>query len=224
MTPSYETCMVFLSGYPGMGKRTVGSHLAQRLDGVLVDNQLINRPLLELFRWDGKSHIPPEIWQRVVPIREAVLGTIEDLAPRTNSYVFTNVLTDDPDSRAHLDSVRALAQRRGSLFLTVIVTCDTDVQVSRIDNPDRIALRKGSDPEGYRRWRPALLQPPADEVLHIDTTTTDPATNAEAILSALVERGYRSASEARSRRSARALGPRHQTAHDLERPTGQSRS
>jgi hypothetical protein len=33
-------------------------------------------------------------------------------------------------------------------------------------------------------------EPPADEVLHIDTTTTDPATNAEAILSALVERGY----------------------------------
>jgi hypothetical protein len=107
--------------------------------------------------------------------------------------VFTDVLTDDPDSRAHLDSVRALAQRRGSLFLTVLVTCDTDVQVSRIDNPDRIALRKGSDPEGYRRWRPRLLEPPADEVLRVDTTTFDPATNAATILSALVERGYEAA-------------------------------
>ena len=34
---AYETCMVFMPGYPGMGKRTVGSHLADHLDGVLVD-------------------------------------------------------------------------------------------------------------------------------------------------------------------------------------------
>jgi predicted kinase len=46
----FETCVVFMLGYPGMGKRTVGSHLAELLDAVLVDNQLINRPLLELFR------------------------------------------------------------------------------------------------------------------------------------------------------------------------------
>ena len=193
MGPPYETCIVFLTGYPGMGKRTVGGHLAQRLDGVLVDNQLINRPLLELFRWDGKSFLPPEIWDRVVPIREAVLGTIEDLAPRSNSYVFTNVLTDDAASRAHLDAVRALARRRGSLFLSVVLTCDVDVQVSRIDNADRVALRKGSDPEGYRwhRLHTTLLEPPADEVVHLDTTTIEPATNADTVFRALVERGYR---------------------------------
>ena len=81
MTDTYSTCVVSMLGYPGMGKRTVGGHLADLLDGVLVDSQLINRPLLELFRWDGKALLPPEIWDRVAPIREAVLGTIEDLAP-----------------------------------------------------------------------------------------------------------------------------------------------
>jgi len=70
----FETCVVFLLGYPGVGKRTVGSELAEILDGVLVDNQLINIPLLTLFKWDGKSPIPMEIWDRVAPIREAVLG------------------------------------------------------------------------------------------------------------------------------------------------------
>jgi hypothetical protein len=46
-------------------KRTVGSHLAELLDGVLVDNQLINIPLLTLFKWDGKAPIPMEVWERV---------------------------------------------------------------------------------------------------------------------------------------------------------------
>ena len=191
MQPTAETCVVFMLGYPATGKRTVGGHLAGLLDGVLVDNALLHRPLLELFRWDGKTLLPPEIWDRVAPIRQAVLGTIEDLAPRTNSYVFTNVLTDDAGSRAQLDDVRALARRRGSLFLTVLLSCEVDVQVSRIDTADRIALRKGSDPEGYRHWRPALLEPPADELLRLDTTATEPAVNARAVLDALLERGYR---------------------------------
>ena len=187
------TAVVFLLGYPGMGKRTVGSALAELLDAVLVDNQLINRPLLELFRWDGKESIPMEIWERVVPIREAVLGTIEDLAPKTNSYVFTNVLRDDPQGAAHYERIRSVARQRGSLFLAVMLECDIEVQVSRIDNPDRIALRKGSDPQGYRNHRltTRLFQPPDDEVLRIDTTSTPPSVNGETIRDELLRRGLR---------------------------------
>jgi ribosomal protein S18 acetylase RimI-like enzyme len=148
-----ETCVVFLLGYPGVGKRTVGSHLAELLDGVLVDNQLINIPLLTLFKWDGKFLLPPEIWARVEPIREAVLGTIEDLAPSSNSYVFTNVLEDDEDGVSHYERIRLLAQRRRSLFLSVMLDCDVEEQVRRIDAPDRVARLKGSDPEGYRWHR-----------------------------------------------------------------------
>jgi hypothetical protein len=198
MGDSFETAVVFLLGYPGMGKRTVGASLAELIDGVLVDNQLINRPLLELFRWDGKEPIPMEIWQRVVPIREAVLGTIEDLAPKTNSYVFTNVLTNDAESLGHYEHVRSLAQKRDSLFLAVMLECDIDVQVSRIDNPDRVALRKGSDPAGYRHHRLTtdLLQPPPTELLNIDTTTTPAAENAARIYRALVERGLQPRSPA----------------------------
>lgn len=128
---------------------------------MLVDNQLINLPLLTLFKWDGKFPIPMEIWERVAPIRAAVLGTIEDLAPKSNSYVFTNVLKDDEDGASQDSKLRSLAQRRGSLFLSVAPSCDIDEQVRRIDNPDRIALLKGSDPDGYRRYRQhtKLFQP-----------------------------------------------------------------
>lgn len=189
-----ETCVVFLLGYPGVGKRTVGSHLADLLDGVLVDNQLINIPLLTLFRWDGKFLLPPEIWERAEPIREAVLGTIEDLAPKSNSYVFTNMLEDDDAaSMRHYESIRSLARRRGSLFLSVMLDCDVEEQVRRIDAPDRVARLKGSDPEGYRWHRDnvKLFQPPPAEVMHLDTTRTSPRRNAEAIYEMLQSRGFR---------------------------------
>jgi hypothetical protein len=175
-----------------MGKRTIGAQLAAMLDGVLVDNQLINRPLLELFRWDGVELLPPEIWDRVIPIREAVLGVIEDLAPSSNSYVFTNVLEDGPTAAEEYDRIRSVAHRRKSLFMSVMLTCDIEVQVCRIANPDRVALRKGSDPEGYRRHRLTtnLYQPPSDEVIHLDSTETTPAANAQRIYQALRDQGY----------------------------------
>jgi hypothetical protein len=187
----YQTCVVFLLGHPGVGKRTVGTHLTELLDGVLVDNQLINLPLLTLFKWDGKFPIPGEIWERVVPIRNAVLGTIEDLAPKSNSYVFTNVLLDDESGANHYIDLRSLAQRRGSMFLSVMLNCDVDEQVRRIDTPDRIARLKGSDPEGYRRHRQQtkLFQPPSEEAMHVDTTEIDTRQNAETIYEALIGRG-----------------------------------
>ncbi len=193
MDDGARTCVVFLLGYPGVGKRTVGSHLAERLDGVLVDNQLINIPLLTLFKWDGKFLLPTEIWRRVEPIREAVLGTIEDLAPTSNSYVFTNVLEDNEVGASQYNRIRSLARRRGSLFLSVMVDCDVDEEVRRIENPDRVARLKGSDPEGYRRYRCAtrLFQPPPDEVVQIDTTNIGPRQNAATIYELLRRRGLR---------------------------------
>ena len=191
MAGGSETCVVLLLGYPGAGKRTVGSHLAELLDAVLVDNQLINIPLLTLFKWDGKFLLPTEIWDRVGPIRDAVLGTIEDLAPKSNSYVFTNVLKDDDDGVTQYGRIRSLAQRRGSLFLSVMLSCEVDEQVRRIAAPDRIARLKGSDPEGYRRDRDhtKLLRPPPGEVVQIDTTTIGARQNAERIHEVLLGQG-----------------------------------
>ena len=191
MVNRYPTCMVLLLGYPGFGKRTVGTSLAALLDCALVDNQLINIPLLSLFRWDGKAHIPGEIWDYVKPIRAAVYATIADLVPATADFVFTNVLEDDADGATEYRTLRSLAERRGSMFLAVMLHCDEDEQVRRIDTPDRRARLKGSDPEGYRwhRRTVTLFQPPPEELIHLDTTHTDPEVNAQAIYDELLARG-----------------------------------
>lgn len=190
---SADAAVVFMLGYPATGKRTIGGHVAQLLGGVLVDNALVNRPVLEVLQWDGVSPLPEGVWDRVAPIRDAVLGTIEDLAPPTTSFVVTNVLEDEPGAAPAYERIRSLAHRRGSLFLAVLVECDVDVQVSRIDTPDRVALRKGSDPEGYRghRLSTRLFRPPAEDLFTVDSTTTTPADNASRIVGELRERGLR---------------------------------
>jgi hypothetical protein len=188
----YTTAMVFLLGYPAMGKRTVGGALARLIDAVLLDNARIYGVLLEPFRWDGVAPLPREVWERVAPIRQALLGVIEDLAPASNSYIFTDNLEDKPASADEYESIKMVAERRGSLFLAVQLQCDIDVQVGRISNPDRVALRKGADPVYYRSHREhvKLFEPPAGDRFDIDTTATTPAANAELIRAELLLRGF----------------------------------
>ncbi len=180
-----KTAIVFLLGYPGVGKRTVGTALVKKLEGVLIDNQLINVPILTLFKWDGKLQLPPGVFEYTTPIRQAILDAIEKVAPVTNSYVFTNVLeaSDSEASQREYDKLLALAERRGSVFQAVRITCDPEVQVTRIDTPDRRARLKGSDPEGYRWFTEnvPLWWPPEDELLTIDTTTATPEESADQI-------------------------------------------
>ena len=181
---SGETYVVFLLGYPAVGKSTVGAEVAKRLDGVLVDNAFIYQPIFKLLKWDGKFLLPPGTWERVSPIRETVMQTIEELAPPSISYVFTDCLVDTPESRDQYERVKSVAAQRGSRFLAVMLTCDIDEQVSRMDTPDRISRFKGSDPEGYRHYtlNTKLFTPAPTETLTLDTTSTPPSVTAEAIL------------------------------------------
>ena len=185
-----QTCVVLLLGYPGVGKRTVGSHLADLLDGVLVDNQLYNLPIFTVLKSDGRGQVSRETWHRIRQVRDAVLETIEELAPQTISYVFTTVLEDDAGGASLYARFRSLAQRRGSLFLAVQVECDVSEEIKRVDAPDRVQRLKWSDAEAVERYRheTRLFHPPPGEVLYIDTTKIEPRDNAKIIFEALRSR------------------------------------
>ena len=75
----------------------------------MVDNHHTSNVIFAGLNVDGVTPLPPEVWDRVREVREALLRTIEELSPPDWSFVFTNVLTDDkPGDRAvWSDSVRA---------------------------------------------------------------------------------------------------------------------
>ena len=53
-----QPSIVYLLGHPGVGKYTVGQELARQTGAVLIDNQVINHPIIALFDWDGTSLLP----------------------------------------------------------------------------------------------------------------------------------------------------------------------
>jgi len=172
-----RSSIVYLLGYPGVGKYTVARELAKLTGAVVVDNQLVNYPILALLRWDGMSKLPPGTLDRAAPIRAAVFSALEEIAPRDTSYVLTNVLADDEESRAIYERVRDIAARRGSVFLPVLLTCDRGEQLRRVASPERAARFKVRDARGVAELMESmrLLVPDDPELLTIDTTALGPA-------------------------------------------------
>ena len=94
-----ENTIIYLLGFPGTGKYTIAREIcAQQANFKLVDNHLINIPLFSLIENDGKTPLPPRIWDNVGKIWEAVLDTIIHIAPANYSFVLTNALSDQGDT------------------------------------------------------------------------------------------------------------------------------
>jgi predicted kinase len=186
--PEQRASIVYLLGYPGVGKYTVACALAKLNGAVVVDNHVVNHPILVLLRWDANSDLPPGTLDRTAPIRDAVLSAMEEIAPREISYVLTNVLLDTEEDRAIYDRVRAIADRRRSAFLPVLLTCARDEQLRRVQSEERAARLKVADPRAVERLMDStrLFVPDGPELLRLDTTALDPAEAAARIASSLV--------------------------------------
>jgi hypothetical protein len=177
----------YLLGYPGVGKYTVARALASKTGAVVVDNQVVNQPILVLFNWNGKTQLPPGTLARTAPIRDAMLTALEEIAPPSLSYVFTNVLENTPDDVAVYERLRAAASRRDSLFLPVLLICARGVQLQRVQTEERRRRLKVSDPgivEGYMA-ETDLFVPDDPNLLTLDTTERSSEQSAALIIERL---------------------------------------
>ncbi|GIF99449.1 hypothetical protein [Catellatospora citrea] len=176
--------LIYLLGYPGVGKYTIAAEIATMTGAVVVDNQLMNHPVLTLLGWDGVSILPRETWRYVAGIREALLRVLEDLAPRSISHVLTNALEDGPEGAVVFARIRQVAAARDAVFLPVVLTCDPAEQARRVTGVERARRLKLTDPEQLRAYMATtdMYVPIDPHLFTLDTTDLSPARAAEAIL------------------------------------------
>ncbi|WP_196259367.1 hypothetical protein [Pelagibacterium limicola] len=180
-----KNVIVYLLGHYGVGKYTVGKQLSALTGAKLVDNHLINNVIFSLLRVDGKTPLPEAAWDRILVIREQVIATIAEIAPREQSYVFTNMLAETDEDRALYTAIVELAEGRGNLFVPVRMSCKEDALDLRIGSPDREERLKHTDAASARdmRRRIQLLEFAHPHALDLDTTLMTPEYSARHILS-----------------------------------------
>lgn len=179
-----RTTIFHLIGPPGVGKYTIGKELAAITGARLVDNHSINNVLFQLIEVDGVRPVPPEIWPRVLAVRDTVLETIVNLSPRHLSFIFTNFIRgEDTAEQAAFDQVIQVAEARGSIFVPVLLRCATPELERRIVGDDRRERLKLVDRAAAAHYNdevpPFMTDHP--NVLDLDVTTTPPAVAARTV-------------------------------------------
>ncbi|HXH55389.1 MAG TPA: hypothetical protein VNK03_06600 [Gammaproteobacteria bacterium] len=149
MIKDQRTTIIYLFGYPGTGKYTISQELMKH-DFVVCDNQLINNPIFALLNYDGFSKIPDFGWNAIGRIRSAIFDFMA--MEHKHNYVLTNCLYEDKGDRDCYWQVKAMALKRGSLFIPVKLLISEEENLKRIIEPSRRARWKSIDPhEVYQR-------------------------------------------------------------------------
>lgn len=179
-----KNTIIYLIGHYGVGKLTIARHLCAQTGARLFDNHLVNNVVFSLVREDGRAPIPEGAWDLIMTIRRQALAAMAELAPQERSFVLTNALMqDDPlDHECYADVVGAV-DRKGSVFVPVLLSASDDAHAERIPSAEREAGMKMTDAEAAMlvRRRP-LLEIVHPNRLDLDTTNLPPEQAARLII------------------------------------------
>lgn len=181
-----KNTIVYLLGHYGVGKLTTAKAVCAASGAKLLDNHLINNVVFSLIEADGKTPMPEAVWDTIEKIRNIAFETIESLAPVDASFVLTNALADTPADQRWFDRTALLAERRGAVFLPVLLTCDETEHALRLPTPERRANLKHTDvASGLARRSTVRLLPMAHaNAIAIDNTRLTPEQSAARIIAA----------------------------------------
>lgn len=140
-----ESKIIYLTGKPGVGKYTIAKELERNYGFVICDNQLINNPIFELLQYDGYANIPEFAWDSIAIIREEIFNFLTKFSK--NNYVLTNCLYEDEGDRKLYESVKDMAEKRGSLFVPVQIEISKDEHLKRLTREERRERWKSIDPK-----------------------------------------------------------------------------
>jgi cob(I)alamin adenosyltransferase len=165
--------IIYLIGHYGVGKLTIARAICEATGARLFDNHLVNNVVFSLIRLDGRTPLPDRVWDLIWTIREQAVAAIAEIAPVEMSYVLTNALMeDDPWDRGAFEQIVALAARRGSVFVPVVLTASDEAHAARMASPERAERLKHTDAESAQKVRGErkLLDFTHPNRLDLDTT------------------------------------------------------
>lgn len=151
VVPKRGTVMVYLIGFAGTGKYTIAK-IMSRYGYKVVDNHLINNPIFSLLGPDGARIANERDTEKIARIRDVVLEFIAE--DNRSNYILTNQLAEKEYHHYVYDKVLETANRRGSIFVPIILTISPEERARRISQPSRAGQYKITDArEAYKPCR-----------------------------------------------------------------------
>ncbi|KAK8861852.1 hypothetical protein PGQ11_008087 [Apiospora arundinis] len=175
---------VYLNGYPGVGKLTVADELCRMLPKAKVlSNHLLIDPVTAVFDRRDKEY---------QPLRQTVRRTVLESIAKSPSigdvtWIFTDQQSSSPLGSSAAMDYRHAAEKRNSVFVSVILHCELDENLRRTAGEGRgvgASNTKLTDPNIVRRIREEedIFRFHDPNELEIDVTNRSPTEVAEVII------------------------------------------
>ena len=180
--------IIQLIGYPGVGKYTIAQEIVAQLVARgevarLIDNHLTANLITDLVAdpyVDGV--LIDAARERIAQVRSILERTLEEVSPPDWTFVFTNFPMIGYPHEAIFRN-RELAHRRGSTFLPILLSCQFDELMRRVESPLRTGKHKLRDPRtASQLYDRGVFVPDLPELRTIDVTHLAAGEAARAIL------------------------------------------
>ncbi|KAH8657997.1 hypothetical protein BX600DRAFT_468509 [Xylariales sp. PMI_506] len=151
MSSSKPFPIIHINGFPGTGKLTIARQIQQIIGDRcrLVHNHLLINPADAVLRRTESGY---QALRKA--IRSAVFSSLADNeATHGFVYLFTDFQTGNEMGAATCAEFREAAQVRGCDLIPVIIDCDEQTNVERLQSSDRAVHHKIIDPELLRYFR-----------------------------------------------------------------------
>lgn len=179
-----DNVIVYLLGFPGVGKYTIAKDIISKSNARLVDNHLINNPVFGVIDLADGAKVPEEAWIQIRKIRAAVFESIKTISPADFSFVFTNMLMAGcPKDQNIYDLVHDVAKGRNAIFVPVRLQCNPEENTRRISDVDRRNRLKPTKIDIVKMAKEeTLIDVDHANLLDLDVSDLLPAKAAETIL------------------------------------------
>jgi gluconate kinase len=162
--------IVHLNGWPGVGKKTIGAILAQRLGARFIHNHTLHDVAIACAGIGD-----PERWPLYEKVRAAAYTALAE-RPTGEHFVMTNALcTHAPREIEAWRHVVNLAMRRGVPLIPVVLEADPAENLRRVQTAERQGA-KLSDPTVLQSLfhEDSIQKPAVPELLVLDVTSLSP--------------------------------------------------
>ena len=183
-----KNSIIYLIGFAGTGKLTIAKEIALKTNIRIVDNHLINDPILSVIQADGKTPLPREVWDKIGVIRDVVFDTITNISPSNYSFIFTNELIEGNETDLNIyNKVETIAAKRGSKYLPVRLICEAEELGNRVVSEERKVNFKMIDKNAslQQSLKSTVLNPKHPNTFTLDVTNLSAKESADVILTEL---------------------------------------
>lgn len=178
-----QNTIIYLIGFPGVGKYTIARELVNFSGARLVDNHLVNNVVFSLIE-RTEAKLPSQVWDNIGRIWQVVIDTMADLSAEHTSFVMTNALVNRQSDHDWFAKVQNTADTRKAILVPVILSCAEDEMLQRVASPSRKDRMKMTDPKVLQGWlaKDQPFQIDHAYKLELDVTDLSATDAAEAIL------------------------------------------